>query len=676
MSITPEKAIVHANDYAVTCCRFGAGTVIGPENLEDPNILPELVKSGLLKIPTNCLKIGEVLGRKLKETVDGLTPLTLDILDTKTCPLVLPAMDTEKSHKEKVLRKLVRKHFKIEKVKMGPETGIEGTTLYIREGICKDAVDTENLVLDMKLEIITPDRYGEYSETIMDVQPVAVKEQGQIGEGVTRVLDGLVIVITGTDEHGVQISEFGSSEGPMDKKVMWGRPGSPDKGDLLIKTIITLKAHSNMERPGPMAAHRATDIITQEIRDALKKLDESLIVDTEEFVQIRRPAKKKVAIIKEIMGQGAMHDNFILPFEPVGISGAIANVDLGNVPVVVSPLQVLDGCIHALTCVGPASKETSRHYWREPLVLEVMNDEALDLCAVIFVGSPQSNSEKFYVSKILGMTVEAMDLDGAIVTTEGFGNNHIDFASHIEQLGKRGIPTVGMTYSARQGQLVVGNKYMDALIELNKSAQGIEDEILENNCLTAEDAIRAVAMLKAKMAGKEIKEAESEWNPEVQLKNIKTIEEGTGKKVVKGLQSEIFVPVTPPLVWTSVTKPLNEMVVALATAGGVHLKSHERFNLAGDTTYREIPGDADNDDLMVSHGGYDNSDVNKDINCMFPLDRIKELAKEKFIKGVADIHIGFMGGGGNVKVFTEVTGPEIAKKLVKKKVDAVLMTAG
>jgi len=43
--------------------------------------------------------------------------------------------------------------------------------------------------------------------------------------------------------------------------------------------------------------------------------------------------------------------------------------------------------------------------------------------------------------------------------------------------------------------------------------------------------------------------------------------------VVKGLQSEIFVPVTPPPVWAPVTKPLNEMVIALATAAGVHRKA-------------------------------------------------------------------------------------------------------
>ncbi|SHH01804.1 D-proline reductase (dithiol), PrdB protein [Tepidibacter thalassicus DSM 15285] len=146
--------------------------------------------------------------------------------------------------------------------------------------------------------------------------------------------------------------------------------------------------------------------------------------------------------------------------------------------------------------------------------------------------------------------------------------------------------------------------------------------------------------------------------------------------VVKGLQSEIFVPVTPPPVWTPVTKELKDMKVALATAAGVHLKSDKRFNLAGDFTFRVIPGDASTSDMMVSHGGYDNADVNKDINCMFPIDRLRELAKEGFIKEVAPKHFGFMGGGGDQQKFTEETGPEIARQLKEEGVDAVVLTAG
>ena len=130
--------------------------------------------------------------------------------------------------------------------------------------------------------------------------------------------------------------------------------------------------------------------------------------------------------------------------------------------------------------------------------------------------------------------------------------------------------------------------------------------------------------------------------------------------VVKGLQSEIFVPVTPPPVWAPVKKELKDMTIALATAAGVHHKDQKRFNLAGDFTWRKITDKMPSDELMVSHGGYDNSDVNKDINCMFPIDRIHELAKEGFIKACAPVHAGFMGGGGNQEKFKHETGPAIA----------------
>lgn len=606
MSITVETAKAHEKDPAVLCCRFEAGTVIEPSNLEDPAIFPDLVDSGLLEIGEDTLTIGEVLGAKLVKTSDALTPLTRELLDgvkaaaaeekeaavesveasvEAAAPVAAPAAFAPAGAagnvrinigegknisleipltvaaqmgvvapaavaaaapavaavageaakpaeaKEVVIRSLKRKHFKIDKVEFGDETKIEGTTLYLRKGIDEESAGLQELVVSVKVEIVTPEDYGKYSETIMDVQPIATKEEGDLGTGVTRVLDGVVMMVTGTDEGGVQIGEFGSSEGELDRNIMWGRPGAPDKGEIFIKTEVVIKAHTNMERPGPLAAHKASDHITEEIRKALKKADASLVVSEEEFVQKRRPGKKKVVIVKEIMGQGAMHDNLILPVEPVGTLGAKPNVDLGNLPVVLSPLEVLDGGIHALTCIGPASKETSRHYFREPLVLRALADEDIDLAAVIFVGSPQINAEKFYVSNRLGMMVEAMDVDGAIITTEGFGNNHIDFASHHEQIGMRNVDVVGVSFSAVQGALVVGNKYMKNMIDNNKSAQGIENEILSNNTLSPEDAIRALTMLKAVMEGEAVKEAERKWNPNVKQNNVELIEKALDIKI-------------------------------------------------------------------------------------------------------------------------------------------------
>lgn len=111
-----------------------------------------------------------------------------------------------------------------------------------------------------------------------------------------------------------------------------------------------------------------------------------------------------------------------------------------------------------------------------------------------------------------------------------------------------------------------------------------------------------------------------------------------------GLKSEIFVPVTPKAVWTPPTKPLNKCKVAFITAGGIHKKDQKPFNTAGDYTYRPIPCDTPTSQLMVTHGGFDNSDINKDVNAMFPLDRLRELVQEGFIGSLADEMYGFMGG--------------------------------
>lgn len=430
---------------------------------------------------------------------------------------------------ERVVRELTRKHYKITEVKRGPETKIEGSVLYIREGIEAEAVESQDLVTSMKIEVITPDLYHTYSETVMDIQPIATKEdEWALGEGVTRVLDGAVTVVTGTTDEGIQIGEFGSSEGYLDENMMWNRPGAVDKGEIMIKYFVTIKNGKNMERPGPIAAHSAVDYVTAEIRNAMKKDLPEEADEVQVLQQIRRPGKKKVVVVKEIMGQGAMHDNFLFPSEPVGVLGARPNVDLGNVPVCASPLEVMDGCIHALTCIGPASKEMSRHYWREPLVLECIHDPEVDLVGVVFVGSPQANSEKFYVSNRVGQTVEMLDVDGAFVTTEGFGNNHVDFVTHIENIGKRGIPVVGMSFCANQGALVVGNKYCDAMVDNNKSMSGIENEVLACNTLCEEDAIRALAMLKARMAGEPVKAAERKYNVNVKNNNVELIDKAIG----------------------------------------------------------------------------------------------------------------------------------------------------
>ena len=423
---------------------------------------------------------------------------------------------------KKVIRKLIKKHIKITDVEISDKTAIENGKIFIDGSIVDKAVKEDPLCVSMSLDVIYPDKRHVYTDTIMDVAPIATKVEGELGEGVTKVADGVVFMLTGVDEDGVQIHEFGSSEGFLDEKMYFGHPGCADEGDIIIRCHAVIKRLTGMTRPGPFAAHKCEDYIIQAVRNELKKYDGE-VVREEVCEDLRRKGNPRVVLVKEIMGQGAMHDNVLCPNEPCGVMGGQKNVDLGNVPIVLTPNQVRDGSIHALTCIGPATKEMTRHYIREPLVEGLAKDDELDLIGVVFVGSPQVNDEKLWVSDRLGSLLESLDIDGCIITTEGFGNNHIDFIQHIGQAGKRGIPVVGVSFCAYQGQLVVGNPYADAMVEENMDQGGFENDVAGCSCVTKEVAARAIQMLKNKMAGVPIAAAPKKWDNAVINANNKLL---------------------------------------------------------------------------------------------------------------------------------------------------------
>lgn len=435
-------------------------------------------------------------------------------------PVSAAAEETEekKAGEKKVIRTLVKKHIRITDAEIGTETSIRDGKITIDGNIVERALKEDPLCKKMELSVIKPDNRHVYTETIMDICPIATKVEGELGSGVTKVADGVVFMLTGVDEDGVQIHEFGSSEGYLDEKMYFGHPGCADENDIIIRCNVVIEKKTGMTRPGPFAAHKCQDYVIQAVRNELKKYDGE-VVREEVCEDVRRPGNPRVVLVKEIMGQGAMHDNVICPAEPCGILGGQKNVDCGNVPVILTPNQVRDGSIHALTCIGPATKEMTRHYIREPLVEGLAADSEMDLVGVIFVGSPQVNDEKMWVSERLGSLLESLDIDGCIITTEGFGNNHIDFIQHIGQAGKRGIPVVGVSFCAYQGQLVVGNKYADAMVEENMDKGGFENNVAGCSCVTKEVAARAIQMLKNKMAGVEIKPAPKKWDNEVVNKN-------------------------------------------------------------------------------------------------------------------------------------------------------------
>lgn len=149
--------------------------------------------------------------------------------------------------------------------------------------------------------------------------------------------------------------------------------------------------------------------------------------------------------------------------------------------------------------IGPSTKETSLHHFRDPLLDVVSNDLDVDLMGVMVVGTPQDNSDKYFVGERAAVWAESMRAEGVILSVDGWGNSHVDYANTIEQIGNRGIPVVGLSFVGTQASFVVTNKYMDTIVDFNKSNEGIETEVVGENNVDRIDARKALAFLKLKM---------------------------------------------------------------------------------------------------------------------------------------------------------------------------------
>jgi len=133
--------------------------------------------------------------------------------------------------------------------------------------------------------------------------------------------------------------------------------------------------------------------------------------------------------------------------------------------------------------------------------------------------------------------------------------------------------------------------------------------------------------------------------------------------------------------WTPLSKPLSKSRLALVTTGGVHLPSDKPFDMddtAGDPTFRVVPSNSNGADISITHDYYNHADADKDVNIVFPVDRIKEFAAEGRIGSLADNFYGFMGHIEE-KYVDSLVNDHAAKVLEMMKADGVevaLLTPG
>jgi len=117
--------------------------------------------------------------------------------------------------------------------------------------------------------------------------------------------------------------------------------------------------------------------------------------------------------------------------------------------------------------------------------------------------------------------------------------------------------------------------------------------------------------------------------------------------------------------------PLNRRRVAIISTAGLQRRGDRPFGFRS-TEYRVILEDG-GDDIVMSHvsTNFDRSGFQQDLNVIFPLDRLRELAADGVIGSVAKYHYSFMGATEPTAL--EPVARELAGMLKEDRVNAVLL---
>ena len=134
--------------------------------------------------------------------------------------------------------------------------------------------------------------------------------------------------------------------------------------------------------------------------------------------------------------------------------------------------------------------------------------------------------------------------------------------------------------------------------------------------------------------------------------------------------------------WTPLEKPIKETTFSLMTSAGISMKSDLPFDVErekreptwGDPAYREIPKTARQEDICANHLHINTDYIKQDINVILPLARFREFEQEGVIARLAATCYSYYGFQLDPKELLEKTMPEVASKMQKEGVEAVLLT--
>ncbi|MFI3207811.1 MAG: glycine/sarcosine/betaine reductase component B subunit [Eubacteriales bacterium] len=347
--------------------------------------------------------------------------------------------------------KLEMGHVNIKDIQFAAESKIEDGVLYVSEEAVKDIVLEEELIQSVELDIARPGESVRITP-VKDVIEPRVKVEGRggifpgviskvdtVGEGKTYALKGMAVVtagkIVGFQEGIIDMAGLGAEYSPFSK---------------LNNLVLVCEPVEGIQPYDYEKAVRLTGFkVAMYIGELARTLtpDETKVYETytvKEGME-KFPELPRVAYVQMLQSQGLLHDTYVY--------GVDAKKTLSTI---INPTEIMDGAIVSGNCVSACDKNTTYHHLNNPVVHDLFEEhgKTLNFVCQILTNENVYLADKQRSSDWTAKLCKLLDLDGVIVSQEGFGNPDTDLIMNCKKIEAEGVKTVIITdeYAGRDGK--------------------------------------------------------------------------------------------------------------------------------------------------------------------------------------------------------------------------------
>ncbi len=347
--------------------------------------------------------------------------------------------------------KLEMGHVNINDIQFAAESKIENGILYVSEEVVKEMILEEELIQSVELDIARPGESVRITP-VKDVIEPRVKVEGRggifpgviskvdtVGEGKTYALKGMAVVtagkIVGFQEGIIDMTGVGAEYTPFSKLNNLVLVCDPVKG---------IKPH-DYEKVVRLIGFKVAMYLGELARDLVP--DETKVYETytvKEGIE-KFPELPRVAYVQMLQSQGLLHDTYVY------------GVDAKNtLSTIINPTEIMDGAIVSGNCVSACDKNTTYHHLNNPVVHDLFEQhgKTLNFVCQILTNENVYLMDKQRSSDWTAKLCKLLDLDGVIVSQEGFGNPDTDLIMNCKKIEAEGVKTVIITdeYAGRDGK--------------------------------------------------------------------------------------------------------------------------------------------------------------------------------------------------------------------------------